>query len=303
MNWADLVVLLILLAFTLEGFVIGFFVALSSYNFLARILDSRSSLPHSLTNVLGFILIWYLVELGFLLFYLSSWKFFKKPRVFPAEKYFSLIPAFLKGLVFLSIILVLVATFPAQSTVKQDIVNSKTASLILSQTNHLESPIKKIFGEFENETLTFLTIKPESNETVNLGFKTKDFNFDEQTEKRMMDLVNQERTSRGLPVLIYDSRLQDVAQKHSADMFERGYFSHYSPEGKNVADRVNQEKVDYLVVGENLAYAPSLEIAHQGLMNSHGHRANILSKDYHKMGIGVAVSQSYGMMLTQVFTN
>lgn len=57
------------------------------------------------------------------------------------------------------------------------------------------------------------------------------------------------------------------------------------------------------MVGENLAFAPNLELAHQGLMNSPGHRANILSSDYYKIGIGIAQSEDYGLMITQVFSN
>jgi uncharacterized protein YkwD len=58
-----------------------------------------------------------------------------------------------------------------------------------------------------------------------------------------------------------------------------------------------------LVIGENLAYAPNLELAHTGLMNSEGHRANILSPDFNKVGIGIEDGGVYGLMVTQVFSN
>ena len=119
----------------------------------------------------------------------------------------------------------------------------------------------------------------------------------------MIDLVNKERTSRGLRSLQYDGKLRDVGRIHSKDMFERGYFSHYSPEGASVANRAEKYGVEYLAIGENLAYAPTLELAHQGLMNSEGHRANILSPDFNKIGIGVIDGGLYGKMFTQVFTN
>jgi uncharacterized protein YkwD len=86
-------------------------------------------------------------------------------------------------------------------------------------------------------------------------------------------------------------------------MFKRGYFAHNSPEGENVADRAEKVGVDYQVIGENLAYAPTLALAHNGLMNSPGHRANILSSDYQKIGIGVQDGGVYGLMITQVFSN
>ena len=119
----------------------------------------------------------------------------------------------------------------------------------------------------------------------------------------MIKLVNFERTSRGFNALTYDPKLMEVGRKHSADMFKRGYFSHYSPEGKSVADRAEKGGINYLVIGENLAYAPNLDLAHNGLMNSPGHRANILSADFNKIGIGILDGGVYGLMITQVFSN
>ena len=148
-----------------------------------------------------------------------------------------------------------------------------------------------------------MTIKPKTNERVNLGFQTNEFSIDEMAEKEMIDLVNEERTRRGLKTLTFDSRLRETARGHSGDMFSRGYFSHYSPEGESVADRAVKNGVDFLVIGENLAYAPNLQLAHQGLMNSEGHRANILSPDFNKIGIGIMDGGVYGLMFTQVFSN
>ena len=119
----------------------------------------------------------------------------------------------------------------------------------------------------------------------------------------MIDLVNKERQKMGVKTLSFDSQLRDIGRGHSMDMFLKGYFSHYSPEGKTVADRANESGVKFLVIGENLAYAPSLSLAHDGLMNSSGHRANILSEDFNKIGIGIMDGGVYGLMITQVFSN
>ena len=116
-------------------------------------------------------------------------------------------------------------------------------------------------------------------------------------------MVNSEREQRGFKKLSFDPNLRDVGRLHSADMFRRGYFSHYSPEGKSVAERAVEAGIDYLVIGENLAYAPNLELSHRGLMNSPGHRANILSSDFGKIGIGIQDGVVYGLMVTQVFSN
>ena len=86
-------------------------------------------------------------------------------------------------------------------------------------------------------------------------------------------------------------------------MFGRGYFSHVSPEGKNVADRARSASVKFMAVGENLALGPTLTICHEGLMNSPGHRANILHKSFGKVGIGILDGGKYGLMITQNFRN
>jgi uncharacterized protein YkwD len=100
-----------------------------------------------------------------------------------------------------------------------------------------------------------------------------------------------------------DEKLQEVARAHGEDMFARGYFAHNTPEGKTPFDRMNEAGIKYVVAGENLALAPNLETAHQGLMDSKGHRENILSTDYGKVGIGVIDGGKYGEIFVQEFTN
>jgi uncharacterized protein YkwD len=86
-------------------------------------------------------------------------------------------------------------------------------------------------------------------------------------------------------------------------MFARSYFSHISPEGLEPFDRMHQAKVRFFSAGENLALAQTLPSAHQGLMNSPGHRANILRPAYGRVGIGVLDGGRYGLMVTQNFRN
>lgn len=316
-NWVDLVIIIVLIFFAFEGlgrsliseifdllsFIFAFLVSIMFYNLAAHQLELLFSLPHSLANVLGFIATWFVTET--VLLSLVNLVFRKISRLdkIPASSILSMIPSTLKGLAFVAVLLVLVGTFPVQPKIKKDINDSKIGSVILNKTYQLETPLKGIFGGLANDTLTFLTVHPKTNERLGLGFQTDDFSFDEKVELKMVELVNKERITRGFEALLFDSNLRAVARVQSADMFKRGYFSHYSPEGKNVADRANEAGVSYLVIGENLAFAPTLELAHHGLVNSPGHRANILSSDFKKIGIGVASSTSFGMMFTQVFSN
>jgi len=86
-------------------------------------------------------------------------------------------------------------------------------------------------------------------------------------------------------------------------MFARGYFAHDTPEGRSPFDRMKEARVQFLTAGENLALAPTLSIAHQGLMNSPGHRANILRPQFGRVGIGIMDGGMRGLMVSQEFRN
>lgn len=315
MNWTDLAIIITLVIFTLDGFrkpslweffdlvsfMTAFLMSLRFNNIAAMLLTKVIALPHSFANALGFLLVWNLVEV--ILFIISR-------RVFPAQvahsihgQFLSLLPSFFKGVIFTAIVLILIVTFPVHPAVKNNIRQSTIGSFILNRSYQIEGPLKGVFGDFANDTLSFLTVEPNNNETVNLGFQNSTFTFNPSLEVTMIDLINQERSKQGLQSLTYDHKLQGIARQHSADMFQKGYFSHYSPEGESVANRAEKTGINYLVVGENLAYAPTLQAAHRGLMNSPGHKANILSSDYNKVGVGIAESSNYGLMITQDFSN
>jgi uncharacterized protein YkwD len=126
---------------------------------------------------------------------------------------------------------------------------------------------------------------------------------DPDAEQQMLDLVNMERSRAGLQPLVADDHLRDVARAHSLEMFQMDYFSHTSPTAGTPFDRMHAAGIQFLVAGENLAYAPNVQVAHQGLMNSPGHRANILRPEFGRVGIGVIRSLAQGSMFTQDFTN
>jgi uncharacterized protein YkwD len=86
-------------------------------------------------------------------------------------------------------------------------------------------------------------------------------------------------------------------------MLKRAYFSHYSPEGKNTYDRLKIEGIEYRLAGENLALAENTMQAHDGLMSSPVHKANILNKTFTHIGIGVMDAGHHGLMITQMFKN
>jgi len=122
-----------------------------------------------------------------------------------------------------------------------------------------------------------------------------------QAEQQMLDLVNRERTSHGLSLLQADPELTRLARLKSQDMITLNYFAHNSPTYGSPFDMMRAAGVVYRTAGENLARAASGERAHTALMNSSGHRANILSPNFTHIGIGIITDARLGMTFTQLF--
>ena len=105
--------------------------------------------------------------------------------------------------------------------------------------------------------------------------------------KQVVALVNKERTKRGLNKLkMTNSALQSAAQKRAKEITK--LFSHQRPDGTMCDTVLDEYKVKYMAVGENIAMGQfSPEDVMDSWMNSPGHKANILSDSYTEIGVGV----------------
>jgi len=119
-------------------------------------------------------------------------------------------------------------------------------------------------------------------------------------EQQMVNLVNSERAKAGLKPLTVDTNLAKVARIKSQDMIDKGYFSHTSPTYGSPFDMMKSFGITYRTAGENLALNSSVQKAHTALMNSQGHRANILNSSFTHIGIGIA-SKGSSLYITQMF--
>jgi uncharacterized YkwD family protein len=120
-------------------------------------------------------------------------------------------------------------------------------------------------------------------------------------EQQMLELVNKERTAVGLSPLAVDPALTKTARLKSQDMVDNKYFSHDSPTYGSPFDMMEKFGITYNAAGENIACNQGVQAAHEALMNSPGHKANILSKDYTHIGIGIVNGGPCGKMFTQQF--
>lgn len=315
-NWIDYLILIVLAFYAYGGyasgfiralldlinFVLSFLIGLRFYGFFASVLTDKFSIPHGFADAIGFFITAFVAEIaiGMLIR-----KFFTAQITFSRgfNKWFGILPGILSGAILVSFVLVLIVALPINSLIKHVVSASKMGNLLLSNAQGSEKILNKVFGGAINETINFLTVEPRGNEIVSLNFKTKNFSPDETAERYMFSLINKERTSVGLKEVVFDPELADVGRKHCKDMFERGYFSHYTPEGFSPFDRIDEAGIIYNFAGENLALSPNTDIAMQGLMNSPGHKANILSVNFGRIGVGVIDGGIYGEMFCQEFTD
>lgn len=317
-DWIDLLIIVILLFFLIKGifdrfipslfnllgFVVTYTVALKFYSVGSKIFTSSFSLPFGIANALGFFSVALLGEIIYNI--LISFLYKRIPerlKVSGFNRHFGFIPAIGNGVILITFIITLFISLPISPSIKQSILNSYLGKFLVLRTQGVEQQIDTIFGQAINETFSFLTVKPQSEEKIDLKFSTRNVTVDPNSEKIMFAFVNQERKKAGLKILKSDKKLQEAARAHAKDMFFQGYFSHYNPKGESPFDRMNKFGITYKAAGENLAYAPNIDVADTGLIKSPGHRANILSPDFGKVGIGVIDGGVYGEMFAQEFTD
>lgn len=317
-NYVDLVILVVLLYFVTEawregfwailsdflGFLFSLLISLRFFSSVGLLLRSNFSLSHTVSNALGFLLVASLAETFFAhVFYYFLKKLPAKFWTKPWNNILATLPALGQGVIMVSFALVLIISFPVSPVIKNDVSESKIGGYLLQKTSGTETKIKEVFGGLIEDSLTYLTVKPGSGETVSLKVKVLELSVDEKAEVEMFKMVNEERKKRGIKELVWRSDVVPVARNHASDMWKRNYFGHISPDGKDAGDRLNDANVSYQMAGENLALAPTLQTAHTGLMNSEGHRANILDPDFRRVGIGVIANGYYGKIFVQVFTD
>ncbi len=118
--------------------------------------------------------------------------------------------------------------------------------------------------------------------------------------QEVFDFANDARLAAGVAPLAWSEGLAAVAEAHALDMYTAGYFSHRSPSTGDVVDRVADAGIRLYAIGENLALAATPRAVHQALMDSAGHRENLLRVSFDRVGVA-AVDGPLGLMVVQVF--
>lgn len=122
-----------------------------------------------------------------------------------------------------------------------------------------------------------------------------------QEEQKLISYINEERTKRGLPRLNVNLQLSEIAHLKAEDMLKNNYFSHISPTYGSPFDIMKKFGISYTMAGENIAKNSNIYKAHIALMNSEGHRANILNPSYTDVGVGVVHDNNGGIIVVEMF--
>ena len=317
-NWVDVIIIFVLAAYALQGLQRGFilglldlaglvlalFVALRFYPAGVALLTPYVPLPDALLKPIAFLGLWLLSDVVVtLLLRVVGVPLRLLGRLSSLNGLLGLLPGVLKGGLVVALVLALALALPLPEPVRGQVTGSAAGGWLADALGPLENSLREVFADAVLSGIAVATVHPQADERVDLPFKLADGRVDEEAEARMLKLLNDERTQAGLAPVKLDAQLTEAARAHSRDMLAQGYFAHENNEGKRPADRVSAAGVRWAVVGENLALAPTVDIAHQGLMKSPGHRENILSPQYHRVGIGVVDGGLHGKMFTQDFAD
>jgi uncharacterized protein YkwD len=316
LNYVDILIILGLVVYTASQARLGFFmltkklmaflgaivIAFQGYEIVSGLLVEQFGLLPGMSDALGFIALFILFQALFNLMIQEFFRFI--PDVMLRSKWNKIIgiaPAFVDSLIIISLIVFVLIIIPAFPQVKKDISDSEIGSVLVEKVSSIEYYLIEVFGGVGQESLTFLTVLPGADETIELPYQATDLSVDEEAERQMLALLNVERAREGVGPLVMDETVVPVARAHSRDMWERSYFSHTNPDGEDPFARMREGGVRFVYAGENLALARTVVQAHQGLMNSPGHRRNILDSGFTRVGIGVINGGVYGKMFTQNF--
>jgi len=322
MVWIDYIVLVYLVMHFVRGvrkglflilvnlicFLLSLALAFYTYEYSANYLVSNFGIDETYANVSGFFSNMFIFKILLILII----KMLMSGRIIKAgdsslNKAAGGITSLAYGIVVVILMFSIAFSFSLPYFIDKEFRNSDTGKIVSMNPLGVNESVKRIFGGVLSSTmdvLSFLTIEEnETDKKVDLGFSTSDYKISKTDESGMFNLVNNERKANGLDEYVVDEKLSDVARDHAGDMFKNGYFSHTNLSGEKPADRMKEGGVQFNFSGENLAYSKDLLSAHQGLMNSEGHRKNILHPLFHRIGIGVLDAGSRGMIFVQNFAD
>jgi uncharacterized protein YkwD/uncharacterized membrane protein required for colicin V production len=298
---------LIHLIFELTCLLAATAIALTAYSSFGLGIRNWIPMSSALANILAFSVLWIIAE-GLLS--LSVWVFIlshlKRQFIMQdVNRVGGAVLGMAKALIVLTVGMLLLAGSPLQATIKRSVTDAFIPNLLLNGTGIWQQWVNSSLGRDLGDSLNFYTVPApvEDDKTTPLGFRTTSVQIDAAGEQAILDLINHERAIKRLPQLTMNVKARQVARDYAKKMLAGGYFSHIDAQGGTAYMRMRAGGVMFDAAGENLALAPTIQLAHQGLMNSAGHRDNILSPYFRTVGVGIIDAGVNGEMVVEDFTD
>jgi uncharacterized protein YkwD len=152
-------------------------------------------------------------------------------------------------------------------------------------------------------TKSFSFVPKNLQEIYSLPDNTQITLEDKVGERSMLNLINGERAKAGQRQLTENTKLLNLAQIYAQSMASTLRFSHVDVYNNGPEERAKNQNIIYTYLGENLAIAPDIETAHNSLMNSASHRRNVVSPNYHQIGIASYLLSTGSIIVVEEFSD
>ncbi|HYT28910.1 MAG TPA: CAP domain-containing protein [Ktedonobacteraceae bacterium] len=162
-----------------------------------------------------------------------------------------------------------------------------------------------------------ITYNQETPMATTSGSQAQGTAEEQQLAQQLFKQINQDRAANNLPPLTWEPRLERSARQHDLVMAAGCGLMHQCPNEPDLGTRISNQGVQWQEVGENIGeggpvYSNSdawnmVLMIHQGMMGEKppddGHRRNLLSKDFHRIGISIYIDNKNTLWLTEDFAN
>lgn len=296
-------------AVDVAGLVVGVILAFRAAPVLGSVVGAMSGMSEEASRLVAGVLVLFLAVAAMLLIGRSLDRRMASDEPSNLDRGTGAVLATTWGLFLLTVLVTLASLAPLPAAVDGHIQSSAMARTLVDPDGAPQAVFGRLSGDRIVTTLLTLqrvfgdrrvVIGPDDSVQIPAA-RPSDLRRDDVAAAEVLTLLNRARVDEGLDPLAWSGPLAEVALGHAFDMYLNGFFSHTSPTTGGLADRLRVAAVPYRLAGENLALAATPSDVHGGLMDSPGHRANILGADYRRVGIAV-VSGRLGLMTVQVFT-
>ncbi len=272
------------------------------------VVESWSGIDPGAARIVGAVLVFGIVQvLGMMVVYRSI-----APRG-PLQILDRLAGALFSGLWYLLMCLLLVLIVSAASNLspvaERILADSRVARLVTAEESPVLTSVSRLLGDRILESMINLNrlighsrVVLEDDDRLDLPeVESSAILESPESSKELFEKLNMARFEERVPVLSWSDALAGVANGHAREMYESGYFAHVSTTTGSVASRLESVGIPFVLVGENLALTPTVESAHEGLLESPSHRATMLDPRFRRVGVA-ALEGPLGLMVVQVFS-